>query len=137
MQAGKIKEMTRHTALFDLMLFQIDFSSLAKVSDGYCTAQIIDVIQNTLDETRLNLTKRRKVKGEEFMTLLAKEEPLYKEKEDAYSSWCVFLIRDLRTCRSACLQKDFSAHDKPRLCPRFPASKVIKNKKGKTQVVDC
>merc|ERR1711990_1351024 len=65
----------------------IDFSSLAKVSDGYCTAQIIDVIQNTLDETRLNLTKRRKVKGEEFMTLLAKEEPLYKEKEDAYSSW--------------------------------------------------
>ena len=89
MQAGKIKDILP-TVDFT-RLFQIDFSSLAKVSDGYCTAQIIDVIQNTLDETRLNLTKRRKVKGEEFMTLLAKEEPLYKEKEDAYSSWYVLV----------------------------------------------
>ena len=96
MQAGKIKQ-TLPTLDFTRLLFQIDFSSLAKVSDGYCTAQIIDVIQNTLDETRLNLTKRRKVKGEEFMTLLAKEEPLYKEKEDAYSSWYVFSDQDLRT----------------------------------------
>lgn len=31
------------------------------------------------------------------MTLLAKEEPLYKEKEDAYSSWYVFSGQDLRT----------------------------------------
>ena len=31
------------------------------------------------------------------MTLLAKEEPLYKEKEDAYSSWYVFSDQDLRT----------------------------------------
>ena len=40
-----------------------------------------------MDETRLNLAKRKLVKGEEFMTLLAKIEPLFKEKEDAYTSW--------------------------------------------------
>merc|ERR1719378_965380 len=65
----------------------IDFSSLAKVSDGFCTGQIIKVIEATLNETRLNLSKRRAVKGEEFMNALALEEPLYKEKEDAYTSW--------------------------------------------------
>ena len=67
--------------------FQIDFSSLAKVSDGYCTGQIIEVINQTLDETRLNLAKRKLVKGEEFMIPLAQLEPLFKEKEDAYTSW--------------------------------------------------
>jgi len=60
---------------------------LAKVSDGYCTGQLIEVINKTLDETRLNLAKRKLVKGEEFMTSLALLEPLFKEKEDAYTSW--------------------------------------------------
>ena len=65
----------------------IDFSSLAKVSDGFCTGQIIRVINETLNETRMNLSKRRAVKGEEFMNALALEEPLYKEKEDAFTGW--------------------------------------------------
>ena len=57
------------------------------MSDGYCTGQLIEVINKTLDETRLNLAKRKLVKGEEFMTSLALLEPLFKEKEDAYTSW--------------------------------------------------
>ena len=48
---------------------------------------LLKVIEATLNETRLNLSKRRAVKGEEFMNALALEEPLYKEKEDAYTSW--------------------------------------------------
>ena len=41
----------------------------------------------TLNDRRLNQAKRRAVHGTEFMTPLAKMEPLYSEKEDAFSQW--------------------------------------------------
>ena len=41
----------------------------------------------TLNDRRLNQAQRRAVHSDEFMPALAKMEPIYAEKEDAFSAW--------------------------------------------------
>lgn len=65
----------------------IDFSCMAKLTDGFSSKQIIEVIDETLNDRRLNQAKRRAVHQEEFVNHLAKLEPIYAEKEDAFTAW--------------------------------------------------
>lgn len=65
----------------------IDFSSLAKMTDGYATSQIIQAINNTINERRLNQVGRKPIKTEEFIVELAAMQPIFTEQEDAFTQW--------------------------------------------------
>ncbi len=64
-----------------------DVSSLSKVSEGYAAGHIVAAVNATLTDRRLLQQKLRPLQPVEFITFLAKSEPIYREEEEAYVSW--------------------------------------------------
>ena len=64
-----------------------DVSSLAKVSEGYPSGHIVQTINNTMTERRVLQQKMRPLQPVEFISHLAKFEPIYREEQDAYYTW--------------------------------------------------
>lgn len=60
----------------------LDISALAKVSDGYTPANILQAIQWVLNERRLLQLAKRPLVASEFLGHLAKMDPVYKEEEE-------------------------------------------------------
>lgn len=65
-----------------LVSTDLDFSSLAKVSDGYTSGAIIQTIQSVLTERRLLHMAKQPLVASEFLGPLAKQEPVYAEEEE-------------------------------------------------------
>lgn len=64
-----------------------DVSSLSKVSEGYAAGHIVAAVNATLTDRRLLQQKLRPLQPVEFITYLAKCEPIYREEEEAYTAW--------------------------------------------------
>ena len=71
---------TRWTDNFDL-------SALTKVSDGYTAGHIAHAVNITLTERRVLQQVSKPLQPVEFIGALAKNEPVYREEEEAYSVW--------------------------------------------------
>ncbi|XP_040858490.1 IQ and AAA domain-containing protein 1-like [Ochotona curzoniae] len=65
----------------------LDISALAKVSDGYTPANILQAIQWVLNERRLLQLAKRPLVASEFLGHLAKMDPVYKEEEETLKEW--------------------------------------------------
>ncbi|XP_012790857.2 IQ and AAA domain-containing protein 1-like [Sorex araneus] len=65
----------------------LDFSSLAKVSDGYTSGAIVQSIEAVLTDRRLLHMNLRPLVTSEFMGQLAKRDPVYAEEEEAMKDW--------------------------------------------------
>ncbi|VEL32927.1 unnamed protein product [Protopolystoma xenopodis] len=65
----------------------MDFSSLSKVSDGYTAGQIHTVVKTVLTEKRIARLSRKPLKALEFVTPLAKIDPVFTEEEEAFKQW--------------------------------------------------
>uniref|UniRef100_A0A8D0E7B9 IQ motif containing with AAA domain 1 n=1 Tax=Salvator merianae TaxID=96440 RepID=A0A8D0E7B9_SALMN len=63
---------------------QLNISCLAQVSDGYTQGHIIKAVQGVLTERRLMQLKRKPLTAAEFLTCLAKQDPVYKEEEETF-----------------------------------------------------
>lgn len=70
-----------------------DVSSLAKVSEGYPSGHIVQTINNTMTERRVLQQKMRPLQPVEFISHLAKFEPIYREEQDAYYTWVSKLFK--------------------------------------------
>ncbi|XP_049628555.1 IQ and AAA domain-containing protein 1-like [Suncus etruscus] len=70
-----------------LVSTDLDFSSLAKVSDGYTSGAIIQTIQSVLTERRLLHMAKQPLVASEFLGPLAKQEPVYAEEEEVLKEW--------------------------------------------------
>lgn len=64
-----------------------DISALTKVSDGYTAGHIAQAVQATLTERRVLQQKTKPLQPTEFIGPLAKNEPVYREEEEAYITW--------------------------------------------------
>ncbi|KFP29413.1 IQ and AAA domain-containing protein 1, partial [Colius striatus] len=62
----------------------LSISCLAKMSDGFTQGHIIQVVQTVLSELRLLQMTRKPLRTAEFMTSLARQEPVYKEEEETF-----------------------------------------------------
>ncbi|NXI66478.1 DRC11 protein, partial [Anseranas semipalmata] len=62
----------------------LDISCLAKVSDGFTQGHIVQVVQAVLSELRLLQMTRKPLRTAEFMTSLARQDPVYKEEEETF-----------------------------------------------------
>ncbi|KAK1798716.1 hypothetical protein P4O66_007004 [Electrophorus voltai] len=65
----------------------LDLSSLAKVTDGYTPGHILRAAQSVLSVRRLSEQVRRPLTAVEFLQPLARQDPVYKEEEEAFKAW--------------------------------------------------
>ncbi|KAI1889251.1 hypothetical protein AGOR_G00177220 [Albula goreensis] len=65
----------------------LDLSSLAKISDGYTQGHMVQVIQTVLTERRLQQLNKRPLTSSEFVTPLAKTDPVFQDEEEALKNW--------------------------------------------------
>ncbi|NXO53778.1 DRC11 protein, partial [Aramus guarauna] len=62
----------------------LNVSCLAKVSDGFTQGHIVRAVQAVLTELRLLQMTRKPLRTAEFMTSLARQDPVYKEEEETF-----------------------------------------------------
>ncbi|NWU48709.1 DRC11 protein, partial [Dromas ardeola] len=62
----------------------LNISCLAKLSDGFTQGQIVQAVQAVLSELRLLQMTRKPLRTAEFMTALARQDPVYKEEEETF-----------------------------------------------------
>ncbi|XP_066521553.1 dynein regulatory complex protein 11 isoform X1 [Hoplias malabaricus] len=65
----------------------LDLSSLAKVTDGYTQGHILQAIRSVLSSRRLSQQTKRPLTALEFIPSLARQDPIYKEEEEAFKAW--------------------------------------------------
>ena len=62
----------------------LDISSLAKITDGYTPGQMNTACTRVLTERRINQLSKKPLQSVEFVTPLARLDPVYKEEEEAF-----------------------------------------------------
>ncbi|OPJ80260.1 IQ and AAA domain-containing protein 1 isoform B [Patagioenas fasciata monilis] len=65
----------------------LNISCLANLSDGFTQGHIVQVVQDVLTELRLLQMIRKPLRTEEFVTPLARQDPVYKEEEESFKAW--------------------------------------------------
>ncbi|KAJ8252822.1 hypothetical protein GJAV_G00205990 [Gymnothorax javanicus] len=65
----------------------LDLSSLAKVTDGYTQGSILQAAQAVLTKRRLDIQTQRPLRALEFISPLARQDPVYKEEEETFKAW--------------------------------------------------
>ncbi|KAG7467435.1 hypothetical protein MATL_G00153700 [Megalops atlanticus] len=65
----------------------LDLSSLAKVTDGYTQGHILQAVRAVLSQRRVGQQRRRPLSALEFIPTLARQDPVYKEEEEAFKAW--------------------------------------------------
>ncbi|XP_041936286.1 dynein regulatory complex protein 11 [Alosa sapidissima] len=64
-----------------------DLSSLAKVTDGYTQGHILRAVRSVLTTRRLSQMGRRPLSAVEFIPVLARQDPVYREEEEVFKAW--------------------------------------------------
>ncbi|NWV76637.1 DRC11 protein, partial [Dasyornis broadbenti] len=62
----------------------LNLNCLARVSDGFTQGHILDAVQTVLSERRLLQMPRKPLRSAEFLTALARHDPVYKEEEETF-----------------------------------------------------
>ncbi|KAI4872327.1 hypothetical protein NFI96_027755 [Prochilodus magdalenae] len=65
----------------------LDISSLAKISDGYTQGHMIRVVRGILTERRVQQLAKRPLVSAEFISHLAKTDPVFQDEEEALKVW--------------------------------------------------
>ncbi|XP_058695882.1 dynein regulatory complex protein 11 [Poecile atricapillus] len=66
---------------------RVNLNCLAQVSDGFTQGHVVDVVQTVLTELRLLQMARKPLRTAEFVTSLARHDPVYKEEEEMFQAW--------------------------------------------------
>ncbi|XP_063173921.1 dynein regulatory complex protein 11 [Candoia aspera] len=70
-----------------LLCKQLNISCLAQVSDGYAQGPILHAVQAVLSERRQMQLSKKPLTAVEFLTCLARQDPVYKEEEETFKVW--------------------------------------------------
>uniref|UniRef100_A0A8C5U4I0 IQ motif containing with AAA domain 1 n=1 Tax=Malurus cyaneus samueli TaxID=2593467 RepID=A0A8C5U4I0_9PASS len=62
----------------------VDINGLAQVSDGFTPGHMVDAVQTVLTELRLLQMPRKPLRTTEFLTCLARHDPVYREEEETF-----------------------------------------------------
>lgn len=65
----------------------LDLSSLAKITDGYTQGHVVEAVKYILTERRISQLAKKPLTAVEFISPLARIDPIYKEEEEAFKSW--------------------------------------------------
>ncbi|XP_067890711.1 dynein regulatory complex protein 11 isoform X2 [Heterodontus francisci] len=70
-----------------ILTSSLDLSSLAKVTDGYTQGHLSQAAKYVLTEQRIKQLHTKPLTAVEFITPLAKQDPVYKEEEESFKDW--------------------------------------------------
>ncbi|KAL2302617.1 hypothetical protein Nmel_010046, partial [Mimus melanotis] len=62
----------------------VNLNCLAQVSDGFTQGHVVDVVHTVLTELRLLQMARKPLRTAEFVTSLARHDPVYREEEETF-----------------------------------------------------
>ena len=62
----------------------LDVSSLAKITDGYTPGHMVTACQQVLTERRISQLNKKPLVSMEFITPLARMDPVYEDEEEAF-----------------------------------------------------
>ncbi|NXQ30743.1 DRC11 protein, partial [Alaudala cheleensis] len=62
----------------------LNLSCLARVSDGFTAGHVVDVVHTVLTKLRLLQMARKPLRTAEFVTSLARHDPVYREEEETF-----------------------------------------------------
>ncbi|KAM4698591.1 dynein regulatory complex protein 11 [Rhinophrynus dorsalis] len=65
----------------------VNFSALAKITDGFTPAHMVQAAEGVLNERRVGQLSRKPLAATEFLGSLCRQEPVYKEEEEAFKTW--------------------------------------------------
>ncbi|KAM7049669.1 dynein regulatory complex protein 11 isoform 2-T2 [Acridotheres tristis] len=65
----------------------LNLNCLAQVSDGFTQGHVVDVVHTVLTELRLLQMARKPLRTAEFVTSLARHDPVYREEEETFQAW--------------------------------------------------
>lgn len=65
------------------MTSALDLSSLVKISDGYTPGHMVRVVKGILTERRIQQLSKRPLTAAEFVSPLAKIDPVFQDEEEA------------------------------------------------------
>ncbi|XP_067154802.1 dynein regulatory complex protein 11 [Apteryx mantelli] len=65
----------------------LNISCLAKLSDGFTQGHILQAVQTVLSKRRILQMTKKPLTAVEFMTALARQDPVYKEEEETFKAW--------------------------------------------------
>ncbi|XP_010116248.1 PREDICTED: IQ and AAA domain-containing protein 1, partial [Chlamydotis macqueenii] len=85
----------------------LNVSCLAKLSDGFTQGHIIQAVQAVLSKLRLQQMPIKPLRTAEFITYLARRDPVYKEEEETFKAW--YAKTPLGKARSRALAGDEKA----------------------------
>ncbi|XP_069100426.1 dynein regulatory complex protein 11-like [Pleurodeles waltl] len=66
---------------------KLDYSNLAKISDGYSPALMSQVVKSVLSPRRLAQMDKKPLVTGEFLMPLSRADPIYREEEEAFKDW--------------------------------------------------
>eukprot|EP00079_Xenopus_tropicalis_P030638 XP_012826779.1 PREDICTED: IQ and AAA domain-containing protein 1 isoform X2 [Xenopus tropicalis] len=65
----------------------VNLSALAKITDGFTPAHIVQAVESVLNDRRVGQLPRKPLTAAEFLNSLCRQEPVYKEEEEAFKGW--------------------------------------------------
>lgn len=92
----------------------LDISSLSKVSDGYTAGQILSAVKEVLTERRISQQQAKPLQAFEFIPGLARNDPIYKEEEEAYKKWWSKTPLGTKRAKATAEEEDGGKKDKPK-----------------------
>lgn len=63
----------------------LDVSSLSKVTEGYTPGHMVTAINQVLTDRRIQTLSKKPLQAVEFISPLARIDPIYKEEEEAFT----------------------------------------------------
>lgn len=70
----------------------LNFSALAKITDGFTPSHMVQAVDTVLNDRRIKQLPRKPLAASEFLGSLSRQEPVYKEEEEA------FKVRAMQLC---------------------------------------
>ncbi|KAM4024299.1 dynein regulatory complex protein 11 isoform 2-T2 [Anomaloglossus baeobatrachus] len=65
----------------------LNYSALAKITDGFTPGHMVQAVDTVLNERRIRLLSQKPLAATEFLGSLSRQEPVYKEEEEAFKTW--------------------------------------------------
>ncbi|XP_044159919.1 dynein regulatory complex protein 11 isoform X1 [Bufo gargarizans] len=65
----------------------LNYSALAKITDGFTPGHMVQAVDTVLNERRIRQFSQKPLAAAEFLGSLSRQEPVYKEEEEAFKTW--------------------------------------------------
>ncbi|XP_073433693.1 dynein regulatory complex protein 11 [Dendrobates tinctorius] len=65
----------------------LNYSALAKITDGFTPGHMVQAVDTVLNDRRLRQLSQKPLAATEFLGSLSRQEPVYKEEEEAFKTW--------------------------------------------------